>query len=102
MTHCKENNAIEHMMEAIIENGMKGPDTAIPILIGEDWKGRQGLFETGGELIKPHNGIYKKNVALSVPRADAPLYLKQLEFRCNCRHDNKSGKAADCLFGLVP
>ncbi|OQX61575.1 MAG: hypothetical protein B5M56_08690 [Desulfococcus sp. 4484_241] len=67
MTHCKENNAIEHMMEAIIENGMKGLDTAIPILIGEDWKGRQGLFETGGELIKPHNEIYKKMLLYRFP-----------------------------------
>ncbi len=55
------------MMEAIIENGMKGPDTAIPILIGEDWKGRQGLLETGGELIKPHNGIYKKMLLYRFP-----------------------------------
>ncbi|OQX62446.1 MAG: hypothetical protein B5M56_06460 [Desulfococcus sp. 4484_241] len=35
MTHCKENNAIEQMMEAIIENGMKGLESVIPILFNE-------------------------------------------------------------------
>ena len=35
MTHCKENNAIEQMMEAIIENGMEGLESAIFILINE-------------------------------------------------------------------
>ena len=65
MTHCKENNAIEQMMEAIIENGMEGLESAILMESSEDWESRQGLFETEGELIKPHNEIYRKNVALS-------------------------------------
>ncbi|RLC33569.1 MAG: IS256 family transposase [Deltaproteobacteria bacterium] len=38
MTHCKENNAIEQMMEAIIENGMEGLESAISILINEAMK----------------------------------------------------------------
>ncbi|OQX60349.1 MAG: hypothetical protein B5M56_11115 [Desulfococcus sp. 4484_241] len=69
------------MTEAIIENGMEGLESAISILINEamkversrvlgaepwqkseDWESRrrQGLFGTGGELIKPHNEICKK------------------------------------------
>ena len=38
MTHCKENNAIEQMTEAIIENGMEGLESAISILINEAMK----------------------------------------------------------------
>jgi len=32
----------------------------------EDPRERLRLFETGEELVKPHNEIYRKNVSLSV------------------------------------
>ena len=38
MTHCKENNAIGRMLEAIIGNGMEGLESAISILINEAMK----------------------------------------------------------------
>ncbi|OQX61090.1 MAG: hypothetical protein B5M56_09970 [Desulfococcus sp. 4484_241] len=78
MTRCRENNAIEQMTEAIIENGMEGLESVISILINEAMKvERSRVFGAGPWQRSEHRRGYANGYKMRILIHRIPCILQQ-------------------------